>query len=142
MAEAAADAAVTPSVIAVGLTDETIGTEALHLLLDTRLGPEDARPVIAQAIRDALHEAFGLTGIGTHWIAAGLIPRTPSGKIQRFRCREIVAARLADRQQSTPARTPPRRLPPRTGGSPDERAQRPHLQGRAADSCRCRRHPA
>lgn len=98
VAEAAADAAITPAVIAVGLTDETLGTETLHLLLDTRLGPEEARAAIAQRIRDALAEAFGLTGIGTHWIAAGLVPRTPSGKVQRFRCREIVAGRLADRQ--------------------------------------------
>lgn len=115
VAEAAADAAVTPAVIAIGLTDEAIGTEALHLLLDTRLGPEDARPAIAQAIRDALNDAFGLTGIGTHWIAAGLIPRTPSGKVQRFRCRDIVATRLADRQQAAPTKTDPTKTAPTNG---------------------------
>lgn len=88
--EAVAKSTVTPAVIAVGIPDETTGTEALHLLLDTRLADEDGRKALEARIRDGLADAFDLTGVGLHWIAAGRLPKTTSGKIQRFQCRRLV----------------------------------------------------
>lgn len=88
--EAVAKSTLTPAVIAVGVPDQTTGTEALHLLLDTRLADEDSRRPLEARIRESLASAFDLTGVRMHWIAAGRLPRTTSGKIQRFQCRELI----------------------------------------------------
>lgn len=88
--EAVTDSAVTPAVIAVGIPDDATGTESLHLLLDTRLADEDGRKALEAEVRDALADAFDLTGVGLHWIAAGRLPKTTSGKIQRYLCRQLI----------------------------------------------------
>ena len=69
--------------------DEQLKSGALHLLVDSRLGGGDRA---AARARQTLEEVFGLRGATLHWVAGGHIPRTSSGKIQRFRCREIVTA--------------------------------------------------
>ncbi|MEA2928735.1 MAG: hypothetical protein QOG38_1163 [Hyphomicrobiales bacterium] len=95
--ERALAAPFTPAVVAVEAPEAQLKSGALHLLLDSRLGRGDRAE--AQA-RQTLEEVFGLRGATVHWIAGGHIPRTASGKIQRFRCREIVTA-LGERKAAT-----------------------------------------
>ncbi|HXY99536.1 MAG TPA: AMP-binding protein, partial [Stellaceae bacterium] len=83
-------ASFTPAVIAVEGADEQLRSGALHLLLDSRLGPGDRTRVEAR-VKQVLDEAFGLRGARLHWVLSGHIPRTPSGKIQRGRCRDLIA---------------------------------------------------
>lgn len=95
--ETVAESTLTPSVIAVGLQDPQLRTETLHLLLDTRLSAGSDERVVEERVRQALEEAFGLGGVGIHWIASGQIPRTNSGKVQRYLCRELVENELRRR---------------------------------------------
>ncbi len=87
--ERALAAPFTPAIVAVEAPDEQLKSGALHLLMDGRLGGGDRAEARA---RQTLEGVFGLRGATLHWIAGGHIPRTSSGKIQRFRCREMVAA--------------------------------------------------
>jgi fatty-acyl-CoA synthase len=84
------EAPFTPAVIAVDAPDEHLRSDALHLLLDGRLG--DRRAIEAR-VRQALDQIFGLHGVPVHWVSSGHIPRTTSGKIQRVRCRELIGRR-------------------------------------------------
>jgi acyl-CoA synthetase (AMP-forming)/AMP-acid ligase II len=85
----------TPGVIAVDAVDEQLKSGALHLLLDSRLGVGD-RGRVEIRVRQALDEIFGLRGATLHWVSSGHIPKTTSGKIQRARCREMIARRRDD----------------------------------------------
>lgn len=84
--------AVPKGVAVVGAADAATRTERLHLLVESRVLPVPDRTARDQSLRDALAEAFGLTGVTVHWLRKGGIPRTTSGKIQRFRCLDLVAA--------------------------------------------------
>lgn len=75
------------SVAACGAPDAMSRTEMLHVLIES-----DPRPDVEENARTALAEAFGLSGVTFHWVARGEIPRTSSGKIQRYRCRQWVEA--------------------------------------------------
>lgn len=97
LVETVARSAVTPACVAVGLPDPQTRTEALHLLLDTRLAAEEDEAGVEQRIRDALADVFGLGGITVHWVAAGRIPRTTSGKVQRWFCRRLAEEETAAR---------------------------------------------
>lgn len=81
----------TPAVVALAAEDPALRSDALHLLLDSRLG-SGGRTEIELRIRQTLDLLFGLRGAGLHWIAGGHIPKTPSGKIQRFRCQALIDA--------------------------------------------------
>ncbi|HEU5321283.1 MAG TPA: AMP-binding protein, partial [Methylomirabilota bacterium] len=87
------DSPVTPAVVAVGVEDPSLGTEQLHLLLDTRLAGGEAPRAVEERVRQGLEEVFGLGGTAVHWVTGGEIPRTHSGKVQRFLCRQLVDAR-------------------------------------------------
>lgn len=93
--ERALGVSFTPAVVAIDLIDEHLRSNTLHLLLDTRLRAGATGDVEAR-IRETLEEVFGLRGATLHWTTGGHIPRTDSGKIQRFRCRELIAQRLAE----------------------------------------------
>jgi acyl-CoA synthetase (AMP-forming)/AMP-acid ligase II len=96
--EALTESALTPVVVAVGLTDPTLLTEQLHLLLDVRLAAGGDRQAIVARVSEALAEVFGLGGVTFHWITGGEFPRTSSGKIQRYLCRKLVEERVTAAQ--------------------------------------------
>lgn len=60
--------------------------------------PADSHPdyaVMAQNIRRRIREAGGVTITECVFMPRGELPKTPSGKIQRFRCKEIAASRAS-----------------------------------------------
>jgi acyl-CoA synthetase (AMP-forming)/AMP-acid ligase II len=81
-------------VAACGLSNAEAKTESLHLLIEQRVLPPPDQATVEERIRHALEEAFGLTGVAIHWVAKGQIPKTTSGKIQRYRCRRFIEGSL------------------------------------------------
>ncbi len=61
-------------------------TESLHLAIESRVLPPPDAMALEDRVRKAIVEEFGISGLTVHWIAKGTIPKTTSGKIQRFRC--------------------------------------------------------
>ncbi|MGV2918121.1 fatty acyl-AMP ligase [Streptomyces alfalfae] len=110
--EAVAQSPRTPAVVALGVPDPMLLTEQLHLLLDERIGEGRDRRAITDQVRDALTEAFGISGVTFHWIRRAQLPRTTSGKIQRHLCREIIEQRPPFRRTDEPTRVT-------SGGAPD-----------------------
>jgi fatty-acyl-CoA synthase len=96
--EALTESAFSPAVVAVGVVDPILLTEQLHLLLDVRLAPDPDRQTITRLVTDALAEVFGIGGVTLHWVRRAEIPRTPSGKIQRYLCRKMIEERLPAHQ--------------------------------------------
>ncbi|MFF5106453.1 fatty acyl-AMP ligase [Streptomyces sp. NPDC000134] len=92
--EAVTESPRTPAVVAVGVPDRSLPTEQLHLLLDERLAEEGERQAVTDRVTRALAEAFGIAGVGFHWIARSKLPRTTSGKIQRHLCRKMIEEQL------------------------------------------------
>ncbi|WBO69642.1 AMP-binding protein [Streptomyces camelliae] len=80
----------TSAVVAVGVRDETLHTEQLHLLLDERLAEGRDRQDVTGQVSRALSEAFGIGGVTFHWVPRAQLPRTTSGKIQRHLCRKMI----------------------------------------------------
>jgi acyl-CoA synthetase (AMP-forming)/AMP-acid ligase II len=120
--ESIAESPRTPAVVAVGVTDPTLHTEQLHLLLDERLAEgRDRRDVTGQVSR-ALAEVFGIGGVTFHWVSRAQLPRTTSGKIQRHLCRKLIE----DRATAPPPGAVPADSSERITGSGDlERAAAP-----------------
>ena len=85
------------AVVAVGVVDPALQTEQLHLLIDHRLAEQGARQDVAEQVRDALTEVFGIGGVIVHWVNRSEIPRTTSGKVQRHRCRRMIEERTFSR---------------------------------------------
>jgi len=81
-------------IVACGVPDERSKTEALHLLVETRMPPTD-HLAAEETLRSALESAFGVSGTIVHWMRKGEIPKTSSGKVQRHRCRDWIAAAAA-----------------------------------------------
>ena len=79
-------------VAAVGIDNSSSRTEAVHILIESRILPVPDSLSLEERIRNALAETLGLNGVVIHWVAKGTIPKTTSGKIQRFRCRELAQA--------------------------------------------------
>ncbi|MCA1567749.1 MAG: AMP-binding protein [Acidobacteria bacterium] len=77
-------------VAAVGVENPTTKTESVHILIESRILPVPDNLSLEERIRDALAETLGLNGVTIYWLAKGKIPKTTSGKIQRFRCRELI----------------------------------------------------
>jgi acyl-CoA synthetase (AMP-forming)/AMP-acid ligase II len=77
-------------VAAFGVLTAADRTEALHLAIESRTLPRPDGEGLEARLRDALAEAFGIGGVTVHWVGKGAIPKTTSGKIQRFRCAELV----------------------------------------------------
>lgn len=82
-------------VAAVGLMNDDIATEELHLIVESRVAPPPDREELEEKIRNALSETFEVTGIYVHWLRKGSIPKTTSGKIRRSQCREIAREQIA-----------------------------------------------
>lgn len=86
-------------VAAIGLTNEEIATEELHLLIESRAVPPPGCREIEEAVRRALQETFEVTGIYLHWVPKGSLPKTTSGKLKRSSCREIARDRVYPRAE-------------------------------------------
>lgn len=76
-------------VAAIGVVRPELGTERLHLAIESRVLPVPNQTALEDRVRLALAESFGITGVVIQWVAKGTIPKTTSGKIQRFRCRDL-----------------------------------------------------
>jgi len=77
-------------VAAIGLPSTDRGTEELHLLLESAAVPLKNPVRIEEQIRSVLRETFSVSPTKIHWLRKGQIPKTSNGKIQRYRCREVV----------------------------------------------------
>jgi len=86
-------------VAVIGIPSRAQGTEEVHLLVEARVVPPDHRVPIEADIVSAVTEAFDVRLAGIHWLEKGGIPRGTSGKIQRYRCRQLVLAAKSDRGQ-------------------------------------------
>ncbi len=78
-------------IAAFGIFDTTSRTETLHIMIESRVLPVPACADLEERLRDALADEFGIGGSVIHWVSKGTIPKTTSGKIQRFRCKELIA---------------------------------------------------
>lgn len=84
-------------VVACGVQDNRTKTESLHLIVETRIHPRPEQQTAAEdKLRSVLETSFSVSGATIHWVKKGEIPKTSSGKIQRYRCRQLIAAALAE----------------------------------------------
>ncbi|HEX7837267.1 MAG TPA: hypothetical protein VF469_07375, partial [Kofleriaceae bacterium] len=100
LVEPIVDSGIVCGVAACGVPDARSGTEALHLLIESEVLPRPDAAAIEERTRNAVAEAFGVTGIVIHWLAKGRIAKTTSGKIQHYRCKEWVISTLANRDRT------------------------------------------
>jgi fatty-acyl-CoA synthase len=84
------DTGIHQGVAAFGVPNRETASEDLHLLVEAR-GPQSLdRDRMEERIRSALLEIFEVGGAFIHWVKKGQIPKTTSGKIQRYRSRRLV----------------------------------------------------
>jgi acyl-CoA synthetase (AMP-forming)/AMP-acid ligase II len=91
LVETILDNGIVQGVAAFGRGDTNSGTEQVHLLIESRIVPPPDHSGIEETIRTQLADSLGLPGVIIHWTPRSTIPKTTSGKIQRFKCREILA---------------------------------------------------
>ncbi|MGB8944282.1 MAG: AMP-binding protein [Streptomyces sp.] len=65
------------------------GMSRLVLMVEPQGNPKDFRPIAEEAASLALEKA-GVALAECLFLARGVLPKTPSGKIQRFRCRALL----------------------------------------------------
>lgn len=92
-------------VAAVGVQDSFSRSETVHLLIETRVFP--VPPDLEDKLRNGLADSFGLVGVRIHWVPKGKVPKTTSGKIKRFRCRELALALDSEASASVASRDKP-----------------------------------
>ena len=85
---------ITGGVAACGIFSTDAKTETLHLIIESRVLPPSDPTRLETLVRDALEAIFGLSGVAIHWVAKGQIPKTTSGKIQYYRCRDLIKRTL------------------------------------------------
>lgn len=73
----------------VVLDVELRGRSRLVLLAETKLGVDDYDGLAARAARVAARKA-GITLHECVFVESGALPKTPSGKVQRYRCRQLL----------------------------------------------------
>jgi acyl-CoA synthetase (AMP-forming)/AMP-acid ligase II len=99
-------------VAAVGVPSQEQGTEEVHLLVEGRGMLPQEQSAVAEDIVSAVTEAFSVRLAGIHWLEKGGIPRATSGKVQRYRCRQMILAqrvaggRLVARDLEAPTEHP------------------------------------
>lgn len=98
------DFRIQDGVAALGITNEKLGTEELHLLVESRQVPPANQSMLEQRIREVLDDAFAVSGFFIHWLPKGALHKTTSGKIQRSKCRDLIRSteeiRTADATKS------------------------------------------
>ncbi|MEV8020012.1 AMP-binding protein [Streptomyces sp. NPDC086554] len=72
------------------LIDAGSGTNRFVLILEPKGVPKDFAPIADEAAELALKKA-GLPLTECLFVRRGVLPKTPSGKLQRFRCRALLA---------------------------------------------------
>ncbi|WP_394843518.1 AMP-binding protein [Pendulispora brunnea] len=75
---------------AVGVHDEAKGTENLVLLIEAPAG--DVSPTARAELQALLLQRIGFAAHDLVFVQPGALPRTTSGKLQRLKCRELLAA--------------------------------------------------
>ena len=75
---------------AFGLPNEETGSEDLHVVIEHRQGQPPDHLRKEEDIRAAVLQVFEVGGTWVHWVKKGRLPKTTSGKIMRYRCRELV----------------------------------------------------
>ena len=80
----------TNGVAAIGVTDDATGLESLHLIVESRPTPPPEHHDLEERIREILAQALGIGGAAVHWVEKGWIPKTTSGKIQRYLCQQRI----------------------------------------------------
>jgi len=75
------------AVAAIGVYDETQGTENLVVMIEFEKAGAQAE--MRAALQAALRDKFGFGAHAIEFVAAGSLPRTTSGKLQRLKCRDI-----------------------------------------------------
>lgn len=88
LVDAVVDSPSTNGVAAIGAADETTGLESLHLIIESRPAPPPEHLTLEERIRQVLAQALEIGGATIHWVEKGWIPKTTSGKIQRYLCRQ------------------------------------------------------
>ena len=91
--EAAFSGGAPAAIAVVGVPNAATATESVNVVIEVRDPPRSDAAEIEARIRARFEELFGLTGITVHWVSRGFIPKTTSGKVQRYRCREKLAGR-------------------------------------------------
>jgi 1-acyl-sn-glycerol-3-phosphate acyltransferase len=76
-------------VVAFGVAQETLGTESLVILAETRETDDDARQRLSGAIIERVTTAIGVPPDVVTLLPPGTVPKTPSGKIRRSAAREL-----------------------------------------------------
>ena len=76
-------------VVAVGIYDESVSTEVLHLIVETE---EDAQrhTQLRRAIVGAVSQRSGIAPAGVHLVPRRSIPKTSSGKLRRLETRRLL----------------------------------------------------
>jgi acyl-CoA synthetase (AMP-forming)/AMP-acid ligase II len=79
----------TGGVVAVGVYDESVGTEALHLIVETE---EDSsrHAQLRRAIVAAVSQRSGIAPAGVHLLPRRSLPKTSSGKPRRLETRRLL----------------------------------------------------
>ena len=87
-------------VAAFGIYDEAAARDTIVLVCETKLTEEPARVALVKAIGEAIGRAMGVAIDEVVLAAPGTVPKTPSGKPQRSRCRELYLADELDQQRT------------------------------------------
>ena len=88
-------------VAAFGVYDEATARDTIVLVCETRVVDEAARVALVRAIGVAVGRATGVAIDEVVLAAPGTVPKTPSGKPQRSRCRELYLADELDQQRTS-----------------------------------------
>ena len=76
-------------VVAVGIYDESVGTEALHLIVETE-EDSDRHAQLRRAIVGAVSQRSGIAPAAVHLMPRRSIPKTSSGKLRRLETRRLL----------------------------------------------------
>jgi acyl-CoA synthetase (AMP-forming)/AMP-acid ligase II len=76
-------------VVAFGRYDEAEATDVVTLVVETRLAGGSERAALVRHVAEAVSEGCGVAVDEVVLAPPGAIPKTPSGKAQRARCREL-----------------------------------------------------
>ncbi|WP_205905279.1 AMP-binding protein [Collimonas pratensis] len=75
------------AIAAIGVYDETQGTENLVVMIEHE--KTEAQAALRAELQASLRDKFGFSAHAIEFVAAGSLPRTTSGKLQRLKCRDI-----------------------------------------------------
>jgi 1-acyl-sn-glycerol-3-phosphate acyltransferase len=89
---------------AFGVRDDTMGTEQIVLLAETKVAERERRESLAREVGDAVAQAVGVPPDRVVLVAAGVVPKTSSGKIRRTEARRLYLAGELEKKHGSFAR--------------------------------------